>query len=297
MTLPTAPDQARQAARYKGIVGAARRYLDLLWPRVDWTSPKAKDAVALHYQGIVTRFGDGAAAMAAEHYDNMRAEQQIPGRYRAVIAKSAPAQQITKIVNSAFLGHDTTTDEQTSAGDQTTSDLPVEQRVQTRLEDALSRLVQQPARDTIELNAKKDPAKPRWIRVPTGPTTCEFCIMLASRELGPNFTGYSSERSALFDNLGNSYHRNCDCVAMPVFPGQDAHDISPHMAEYHDIYEKAVQQAGTRRDAKKILAEMRQVLKDQQPPALDPPPTPPEPPVPTPVDLNVPKPAAHQPAH
>ncbi|MGB5151962.1 MAG: hypothetical protein WBN99_18990 [Mycobacterium sp.] len=41
--------------------------------------------------------------------------------------------------------------------------------------------------------------------------------------------------------------------------------------------------AGTHRDAKKILAEMRQLLKDQQPPAIESPPAQAEP-----IDLDVP---------
>lgn len=282
--MPQAPDLTRQAARYGGLVEAARRYLALLWPRVDWGHPKAQDAVTTMYQSIVQRFGTGAAAVAADLYDQMRAEQKPRNAYRAFAADPVPNEQVAKIVASAFHGNDNS---DVPVSQQTTSDLPVEQRVQKRLEDSLSRLVQQPARDTIAANADKDRSKPRWIRVPTGPTTCEFCIMLASRELGKNFGGYRSEHNALFDEHGETYHRNCDCVAVPVWG--DPRDLSPHMSDYKDIYDEAADRAGTTRDAKKILAEMRQVIKEKgQPPA-------PEPPgLPEPVELDTPKPAVHQ---
>ncbi|OCB42945.1 hypothetical protein A5721_26210 [Mycobacterium vulneris] len=197
-----------------------------------------------------------------------------------------PRDAVDRIVTSAFLGRDgaDVIDLDASTTAATTSDLPVDQRVQQRLERSLSRLVQQPARDTIAENVAKDPAKPRWIRVPTGATTCEFCIMLASREQGPNFRGYSSEQDALFTENGQKYHKNCDCVAVPVFPGDDVWDLSPNIGDYQDLYYRAAAAAGTHRDAKKILAEMRKIQKaDQRGPAdLDTapasPPKPPKPP-------------------
>ncbi len=283
----------QQAARLAAVVALAARALSRLWPRVDWTSEHAVDAVGTLYGAIVDRYGKQAAAVSASYYDQRRAAQNLSSRYRA--APAAPVQQATveRIVSSAFLGSTTPDDVDAAELDApavpaTTSDLPVDQRVQQRLEQGLSRLVQQPARDTIADNSAQDPAKPRWIRVPTGATTCEFCIMLASRELGERFRGYTSSQTAGIDgsSIYNTYHKNCDCVAVPVFPGDDIRDLSPNIGDYRRLYYKATKAAGSHSDTKKILAEMRRLIKEQQPA-----PAPRPEPLPQPVDLDVPKPA------
>lgn len=286
------PEVTQQAARNSAIVALARRDLARLWPRVDWASDKAVTAVATVYRSIVSRYGSAGASIAAEYYDDLRARHELSTGYRAVPADPVPEARVANIVESAFRGRShvsvveldddaaATTNHVTVS---TTSELPVAERVQARLEGSLSKLVQQPARDTIAENVAADPAGPTWIRVPTGETTCEFCIMLASRELGARFGGYSSQERAMFDENGQTFHKGCDCVAVPVYPGQNAHDVSPHLADYKRIYDRGVKKAGTHSDAKSILAGMRQVLKDEQPPALDAAPAQPEP-----IDLDVP---------
>ncbi|KAB5608405.1 hypothetical protein [Bifidobacterium jacchi] len=62
-------------------------------------------------------------------------------------------------------------------------------------------------RETIERASRRDARKPRYARVPQGPT-CGFCIMLASR----GFV-YSSAEAAGGDM--NDYHNDCDCEPIP----------------------------------------------------------------------------------
>ncbi len=267
------PPVEQQAARNAGVVALAARQLAALWPRVDWPSVNAIDAVTTLYRAIVTRYGQAAAAVAAEFYDDQRAARQLPSRFRAAPADTVPPEQIAAIVASAFRGTVTVTVLDDPAptrtrvtqlqAEETTSDLPVDQRVRQRLESSLSRLVLAPARATVADNIAADPAKPRWIRVPTGAKTCEFCMMLASRELGPNFRGYRSEGAALFNDNADRFHKGCNCQAVPVFPGDDPHELSPNMADYQDLYERATESAGTHSDAKKILAHMRQLNRDE----------------------------------
>lgn len=284
-----------QAARNAAIVALARGELNKLWPRVDWSSTKAVDAVKTVYGAIIDRFGSAAASVAAETYDDLRSAQALSTTFRAKAADPVPIDQVDKIVESAFRGEvrvrlrepsEAPGPDQVKVSVRTTSDLPVDERVTTRLDSHLSKLVLQPARDTIAENTTADPAKPTWIRVPTGETTCEFCIMLASRELGPNFSGYGSKHTALFDENGDTFHKNCDCIAMPVYPGDNVHEISPNMADYQDLYETAANKAGTRSDPKKILAELRQQLKNREPSE---PPAPQDEPL-APIDLDAPTP-------
>lgn len=58
-------------------------------------------------------------------------------------------------------------------------------------------------------NAQRDPLKPRYARIPTSPTPCKFCLMLASR----GFVYISKETAG--DR--NKYHPFCRCQAVPQF--------------------------------------------------------------------------------
>lgn len=65
--------------------------------------------------------------------------------------------------------------------------------------------------------ARHDPQALGYARVPTGASTCAFCIMLVSR--GPV---YKSESAALLrSGTSEPYHNHCDCVASPVFAADD----------------------------------------------------------------------------
>lgn len=88
-------------------------------------------------------------------------------------------------------------------------DVLIVEKVRNRVERTVSRHAQAPARDTVETVANSiDGAA--WARVLTGPTSCGFCAMLASR--GPI---YSSEYIALHRGgvSAKTYHDGCDCVA------------------------------------------------------------------------------------
>lgn len=245
----------RQSQINAGIVALAAAQTAGLWPQVDWASPAAADAVRTLYGAIVGQFGQSAAAVAAQFYDEQRAEHDLP-QYTASMSDPLPSVMLDKIVTSAFLGGEPKSD--VPVDEQTTSDLPVDQMVPARLDGQLQRLVLQPGRETIAENVEKDPAKPRYVRVPTSAKPCAFCVMLASRELGPNFAGYTSAHNALFRVNGEKFHKFCDCVAVQVF-GTDAAAVSPSIGDYGDMYRKAAADAGTHSDTKKILASMRKL--------------------------------------
>ena len=282
-----------QAARNAGIVALAANELAGLWPQVDWESPAAASAIKTVYGGIVAQFGQSAAAVAAQTYDELRATKDLRSDYRATLAPSFPQAAIDKAVDSAFLGRVPADlpSPSTTGNDQpgrlqvvaarppvrnTTSDLPVEQRVPARLDSSLQRHVMQPARDTVPLNVAADPEKPRYVRVPRGATTCAFCVMLASRDLAVvlgkeiDMTYRAANvkhdeqtgRLHVFAENGSKFHDHCDCEAVPIFGGVGAggiEDVSPNFADYQDMYYKAAADAGTHRDAKKILASMRKL--------------------------------------
>jgi hypothetical protein len=277
------PQADQQAARNAAIVALASHQLASVWPQVDWESPAAVDAVSAVYGHIVSQFGKATAAVAALQYDELRAAHGVKSNYVAEPADPVSQDVIGKVVRSAFLGRAPAPtpagmDRITTGGEtlhpNTTSDLPVEQRVPARLTTSLQRRVMQPARETIALNVAKDPApNVRYVRVPRGDSTCAFCVLLASRDIA-DVLGKTidmkylaanvkhdpeTDRLHVFAENGQKYHNHCDCEAVPVFDGQHVADVSPNIGDYQDMYYKAAADAGTHRDTKKILASMRQL--------------------------------------
>jgi len=93
------------------------------------------------------------------------------------------------------------------------SDLIVVRTVTDQVIRGLQRHAEQPARDLVADVAELEP-NGAWARVLTGPNSCSFCAMLASR--GPV---YESRETALIDRVRlDTYHNGCDCIAVFV-PG------------------------------------------------------------------------------
>ena len=246
MPAPQADQQQSQANTV--IAAAAGAELASLWPQIDLAAPTAVAAVSLAYAAVAAKWGMAAATSAAEHYDQVRAAQRINGIFRALPADPVPREITDKAVQSAFQADPAAVD--------TTSALPVEERVPARLNDSIGRHVLEPARDTIVANGAKDPAKPKgWARVPTSDHPCAFCAVMASR------THLYSKRAAsgLYTADGvrpdaERYHKGCSCIAVPVFKS-----LPPSQRDYRDMYDKAAAEAGTSSDLKKVLASMRQL--------------------------------------
>lgn len=102
----------------------------------------------------------------------------------------------------------------------------VVERVGAAVVRAAERHTQQPARDIVQDVADDWPGV-AWARVLTGPTSCSFCAMLASR--GPVYT---SEAKALYKGgqRVDKYHDGCDCEAVLVqnystWEGKRAHRL------------------------------------------------------------------------
>ncbi len=100
----------------------------------------------------------------------------------------------------------------------------VVKKARNRVERAVTRHAQEPARETVQQVADDTPGA-AWARMLTGPTSCGFCAMLASR--GPI---YSSEYIATHRGgaSAKAYHDGCDCVAVLVlskdWEGARAHE-------------------------------------------------------------------------
>lgn len=153
---------------------------------------------------VATKYGEGAAALAAEMYDAIAAlsEVYVPP---AVPAKTATIEETARSVQGARLF---SKDPEVTAS-------------------AVGRLVKQAGEDTTMQNAMRDGAEAAWI--PSG-DTCAFCITLASR-------GWQrvSKRSLSKGIHAEHIHNNCDCVHAVRFNGEgDVEGYDPEA--YYKMY-------------------------------------------------------------
>ena len=97
-----------------------------------------------------------------------------------------------------------------------------------QIADASRYFAERGANDTMTALGKADAKalgkRVRWARVPTGATTCPYCLMLASR----GFV-YRTEAKAL-----NANHRHCDCRIVEGFEGMEIEGYDP--ALYYDMW-------------------------------------------------------------
>ena len=92
---------------------------------------------------------------------------------------------------------------------------------------------------TTSHNAERDHGKGvRFARVPTGVTTCGFCVVMASR----GFSYASREAAGDVGARFNSYHRHCDCRVVAGVEGTTVEGYDPEW--YDSVYRDAMRTAG-----------------------------------------------------
>lgn len=155
--------------------------------------------------GLVTKYGEGSAALASEMYDAL-AELQGAHVPAAEPAETAEYSDVARMVNA------------------TRNSTP-------QLKSGVSRLVKRAGADTTLKNALRDGAEFAW--VPSG-DTCAFCLTLASR-------GWQrASRKAIKGGHAEHIHANCDCTyAIRFDPEVNVEGYDP------DAYLKAYRDAGS----------------------------------------------------
>lgn len=169
----------------------ARRELESRLAEVDWSLDvtEIREQVVAIMESCCGASSTMAARLAADFYDGLRAQFGIADEYKAVVS----AQYDPKVTEGAVRAF----------AQDLVDGKPVETFV-GRCVDRVDREARLAANRCVEHNARRDPRKPRWARVPTGPETCEFCIMLASR----GFKYHGKE-------VASHAHANCDCRVIP----------------------------------------------------------------------------------
>lgn len=149
---------------------------------------------------LVGKYGSAASTFAAQWYDEQRAALKVKGKFAA--APYLPDYLPRKVAGT--IGR--------AAGFLYAPNGPDMASVTTALIAAVPKLVLATSRDTIAVNAHRDPKAHGWQRVTKG-DTCDFCRMLADRG------GVYKQRTA-----GFAAHHDCNCAAVPSWD-PDAREV------------------------------------------------------------------------
>lgn len=254
MATATQVAEFRQANR--ALVTLAQRDLQDFWSAMNLSGDPARvrDELLGFFPDLMQAYGDTAAVLGADWYDLLRDVPASAKSFEAVLAQPASAVQAQE---SARWG----------IGPLFTGDPDA---ALSQLLGATQRLVMQPGRDSIWDSAARDPVRTGVARVPSGVTTCKFCVMLASRgpvylsqvnaELvvgrGSNRTGYDANGRRLSGGIGGgvkprgvrpigkSFHDGCDCASVVIRSAADY----PEGYDPGALYELYQQGSGIGRD-------------------------------------------------
>lgn len=196
-----------------------------------------REALMVFLPLLVEQYGAVAALLAVEWYDELRAES---GSTSTFFAEAVSVLVDTdELVGRVYRGLTPLFGAE-----------PDEVTAINHILGLTDELVLQPGRDTITENAQRDPAKARWIRVPSGSETCAFCLVLAG-------ASYKSEQSAIYKSAGGKFHEMCDCVARPIWKEDINSDDASVLNVYEQMYQDAKNSTGET-DIKSLTAAMRE---------------------------------------
>lgn len=184
------PDTALLRNAQSAITTLVERDLTGFWSSLNLDRPEAaRDALLLFVPNLVDAYGSVAATVAADWYDEQRANVGAVSRFRAVAAAPVKADLIESQVRFGSQHLFTLDPAQTLAF----------------LTGSSTKYAIAPARETVAMSAIQDPAARGWARATTG-HGCDFCTMLAGR--GHVYTEAT---------VGFEAHGHCHCVASPAW--------------------------------------------------------------------------------
>ena len=173
---------------------------------INWTPENVAECRELVLQAlaaVMPTYTDMAAQASADFYDAAR--EMVVGERLGAQAISGYDQQRTERAVRAFV--------------QLIVDGRTVDEFNRSVLGRISYDVQRAAGNCVFENGSRDSRKPRYARVPTGPDTCAFCIMLASR----GFVYHSAATAGALDH----YHDHDDCR---IVPGWDVYGAGPSRA-------------------------------------------------------------------
>lgn len=202
-----------------------------------------RDALIDYAYGLVTKYGEGSAALSAQMYETI-AEMSSKAVPPAIMAETASHNEVAKMVNGILK----------------------QSQNENVLINAVARKVKQAGADTTLQNALRDGAQFAWI--PHG-DTCAFCIALASR-------GWqNASKKAIKNGHAEHIHSNCDCTYAIRFDEKSnvaGYKPKKYLDAYNDASESddpkakinAMRRANYKLDADKIREQHRSAYAKQK---------------------------------
>lgn len=192
-------------ARLRKIHAAAAKVMSEYLDQHEIVTLQDWNALIDYAYQLVAAYGEAAAALACEFYDQIAAASGKKVK-PSVPAPVPPINEVAKAVR----GTGKTGNPDLVAG-------------------AVERLVKRTGVDTTMLNAIRDGAE--WAWIPHG-DTCAFCLILASNGWQP------ASKKAMENGHAKHIHANCDCTYAIRFDGTS--NVSGYDPDrYRQIYENA----------------------------------------------------------
>lgn len=174
------------------LVRLANRDLRALWLEVA-DARLARDALIEVLPLLSEAYGSAAGTLAADWYDDLRAEKGVRGRFQAIVGDVADRGRTDALARWGV--------------EPLFAEVPDLAAAIGRTEGGLQRIIADVGRDTVMRSSIADPQAGGWQRVAAG--GCGFCRMLASRG------AVYSESTVRF-----GAHDDCRCTAAPAFDGE-----------------------------------------------------------------------------
>ena len=189
MVMSSAAEQRQAVADLSSMAVAE---LVSVWPQVAGLDPvAAREVLVEALPDLFGPYGDAAASLAADWYEELRDEQRVAGRFRPTLAPE-PVEDQWKALAGRAVGS-------------LFGAAPRPDDALTILSGGLQRAVANQHRLTVVDSTKADPKAKGWKRVGVG-HNCGFCNMLIGR--GHVYRG---------DSVTFRAHDHCNCAASPVW--------------------------------------------------------------------------------
>lgn len=233
----TRADLDRLVAANQDVVSLAVADVEDLWASLDHSDAlSVREALEDVLPDLTAVYGQVSATVSADWYDEMRDQAGASGSFSALVAAPFAAEAVRANARYAI--------------GPLFSANPDPDAALALLELETDRMVLQPGRSTVSGSVRRDPAKPRYARVPQG-DPCAWCRMLAARG-----AVYGTAEAA--GENPDSYHADCNCVPTPIWGG-GSYPEGYDPDALHQQYADARVAAGSS-DPKAITSEMRRQL-------------------------------------
>ena len=173
--------------RQQALARLAMNDMAALWRQVS-NAVEARIALQDVLPALIRTYGQAAASVAADWYDEARAAADVGGSFTAIPASLGDQGTDALALWASEKGSDLTT-------------------IQTLVAGGLTRRISDWSRETVMGSSLADPQADGWQRVGVG--ECAFCQMLIGRG------AVYSEDTADFAS-----HDHCTCAAVPAFGGK-----------------------------------------------------------------------------